>query len=259
MKSSQNIKPHEEIETFAASLDEWTLESGIHGEKRSEAKDKMVYAFAKNSKLLNLSNLNLSSLPSEIAKLKSLKTLEAYSNNLTNLPVNFGELTSLDSLNLSHNKITTLSPEIAGLTSLEHLNLHNNQLTILPSEIGGLKSLCTLCLSKNNLKIVPDELAGIDSLLTLTFDNNQISTLPDKLLEIRNLFVSLNQNLITPEEFNRLDALSFRFEGTLKNDILEEKSSKRKNLPEDERPSKTVKTTGTMTETMIPFGNGKGH
>ena len=86
----------------------------------------------------------LTSLPSEIGQLTSLKQLDLHDNQLTSLPAEIGQLTSLKWLHLSYNQLTSLPAEVGQLASLTELGLSYNPLTSLPAEIGQLTSLSEL-------------------------------------------------------------------------------------------------------------------
>ena len=57
---------------------------------------------------LDLSGMNLTELPPEIATLTNLTTLYLSDNNLTALPEAIATLTNLTTLNLSGNRLTAL-------------------------------------------------------------------------------------------------------------------------------------------------------
>lgn len=100
---------------------------------------------------LDLSNKQLTKLPSYVLNLNNLEELNVSSNQLTGaLPAEIKNLKKLKILNLSNNLMTGVPAEVGQLANLEILNLANNQLTGLPYELGNLKNLKTLDLSGNN-------------------------------------------------------------------------------------------------------------
>src|SRR3954470_10227999 len=70
--------------------------------------------------------------------------LELSGLNLVSLPPEIGRLTALTALLLYDNRLAALPPEIGRLTALTTLYLHNNRLAALPPEIGRLTTLGTL-------------------------------------------------------------------------------------------------------------------
>jgi len=65
-------------------------------------------------------------LPSEIGKLKALRTLDASGNLMTGVPAEIGHLSELRTLDLSDNRLTGLPYELADLKKLETLDLRGN-------------------------------------------------------------------------------------------------------------------------------------
>jgi Leucine-rich repeat (LRR) protein len=127
-----------------ASMDGFNVRSGI----------SQVYE-------LDLSNNSLSSLPSSIAHIKTLRKLD-----------------------LSHNKLTTLPDFIFDLPDLEMLVINNNQLTSLPAGISKLKKLWRLEINNNRLTSLPVEIAECSRLAIISANNNEISKFPLMLMHM---------------------------------------------------------------------------
>ena len=100
---------------------------------------------------LDLSDNELSLLPSTIGNLTSLEELFLWDNQLKELPSSIGNLTSLTRLESVGNQLRELPSTIGNLTSLTHLKVSFNQLSELPSTIGNLTSLTRLELNHNQL------------------------------------------------------------------------------------------------------------
>ena len=79
---------------------------------------------------------------------------------LTSLPPELGQLTALKELSLSNNQLSALPPELGQLTALTRLYLDNNQLSALPPELGQLTALTTLYLHGNPAVELPPEVLG---------------------------------------------------------------------------------------------------
>jgi Leucine-rich repeat (LRR) protein len=84
---------------------------------------------------LDLSYLDLTTVPPEIGQLSGLQELKLVGNALTALPPEIGLLSNLQNLYLSYNHLTTLPPEIGQLSSLQTLDLLENPLTTPPPEV----------------------------------------------------------------------------------------------------------------------------
>jgi internalin A len=65
------------------------------------------------------------------------KQLDLSSLNLTTIPPELGALSNLTTLFLSDNQITELPPELGALSNLTTLYLHGNELLGIPNEILG--------------------------------------------------------------------------------------------------------------------------
>ena len=81
----------------------------------------------KNLTRIDLTNNNITSLPSNFCQLNNLKILILNINGLQDLPIEIGNL-SLKILDLSNNRFTYISPSINSLTNLESLNLSWNKI-----------------------------------------------------------------------------------------------------------------------------------
>jgi hypothetical protein len=100
--------------------------------------------------VLDLSNNQIRTIPSEIGELTKLEELYFQDNILDMFPAEVRKFTKLRILDLSNNNITGLPAEVGQLSNLEVLDLSNNGFTGLPYELGNLKSLKVLDLSGNN-------------------------------------------------------------------------------------------------------------
>lgn len=110
---------------------------------------------------IDLSDLQLTQVPDELAELQHLVSLTPAhslvsdiqltlgSNCLRNFPLAICELTNLTMLILSNNRITHLPPEIANLRNLRELSVANNCLRELPIELTQLEQLEILAVFPN--------------------------------------------------------------------------------------------------------------
>jgi small GTP-binding protein len=147
---------------------------------------------------LDLSDMNLSTLPKEIGKCNNLRELILWKNKITKLPKEIGNLKNLETLYLSGNKIVQLPIEIGELTNLRELYLAFNQIKEFPIELTYLKRLEKLVLDKNNIRELPFEFSNLN-LNFLGLDNNPLIKPPLEIVvqgkyAIRNYFKSLDNS-----------------------------------------------------------------
>lgn len=159
---------------------------------------------------LNLSNLEIRTLPAEITFLSGTKKIDLSNNLLTTLPSEIGDLTDLQNLDLHNNQISSLPQEIENLSNLRILNLGNNQINIIPANIIELSKLWELDLSDNFLNHFPHEVFRLTNLQALYLKNNQIESIPsdiEKLTQIQVLSLSDNRLSFIPSNISKLHFL----------------------------------------------------
>jgi hypothetical protein len=107
-----------------------------------------VFTFAKNQLT--------GGIPSELAKLKKLRTINLNYNSLSGpIPDEIGSLTNLKYLGLIENQLSGLIPDDLGnLTNLEQLYLHSNRFTGSPSSLSKLKNTVKV-LFPNPMSTIP--------------------------------------------------------------------------------------------------------
>ncbi len=119
--------------------------------------EKIKEAKEKNLTVLDLTDLEIKQLPSEIGQLTNLTELYLGGNQISSLPKEIGQLTKLTILGIGGNQLTSLPPEIEKLTNLTKLGIVENKLSSLPSVIEKLTNLTELYLRGNQLPI-PSEI-----------------------------------------------------------------------------------------------------
>jgi hypothetical protein len=151
------------------------------------ARERIAEAAATGAKRLDLSDLGLTSLPTEIGQLTALQHLHLGNNALRSLPPEIGQLTALRQLHLGNNLLTSLPPEIGQLAALQELDLSNSDpelggLTSLPPEIGRLTALQVLHLERNQLTRLPSEIGQLTALEDLRLYGNWLRSPPRKVV-----------------------------------------------------------------------------
>ena len=127
---------------------------------------------------INLTIIQLTSLPDCIGDLTALTHLNLCCNRLTTLPDSIGRLTKLEDLHVGWNFLATLPDSIGRLTALEYFNVESNRLTALTPAVGRLTALKQFHLGFNQLTTLPDEISGLPNLTHLCVGNNLLTALP---------------------------------------------------------------------------------
>ncbi len=154
-------------------LDTW-VDCAPH-ENRTKAREQIVLCDLKCDPTLDLSGLQLTSLPNCIAKLTYLKTLNLCDNQFVSIPESILPLSQLENLDISRNKISSLSGSLPIQAKL--LNLSNNTISSLPENLSHLNQLTTLCLHDNSVVFSPDlftELSSLEYLFLEDWETNSL-------------------------------------------------------------------------------------
>jgi hypothetical protein len=153
-----------------------------------------ILSLAESLEVLDLSNNNLSSLPSSVASLHKLKIIFLSNNPFKHLPEVLGLCPNLNMigmkscqisdvparslppklrwLTLTNNDIESLPESLGDCTLLQKLMLAGNRLSALPHSLVKLKNLQLLRISANNLNAFPEQLLALPKLAWLAFSGN---------------------------------------------------------------------------------------
>ncbi len=175
-----------------------------------EAKRRIKQVLNDKSTVLDLSGLELESLPDSIGQLSHLQTLNLLNTPLQQLPESVGKLSSLQTLELSHTQLQELPDSIGQLSHLQTLNLLNTPLQQLPESVGKLSSLQTLELSHTQLQELPDSIGQLSHLQTFNLLNTPLKQLPEsvgKLSSLQTLELSHTQLQELPDSIGQLSHL----------------------------------------------------
>jgi Leucine-rich repeat (LRR) protein len=145
----------------------------------------------KKAKILDLSNKDITILPSEIGNLPHLENLDLSYNYLKELPHEIGNLNNLKTLLLTKNEINDLPIEMGNLTKLTLVDISNNRITYIPSEIGHLVNLKSFDASYCKLKKLPIEFINLLSIKELFLEENNFEFPPQKIIK-RGLYATMH-------------------------------------------------------------------
>ncbi|MET9039207.1 leucine-rich repeat domain-containing protein [Streptomyces mirabilis] len=160
---------------------------------------------------LDLRGNQLATLPESLRNLTQLTHLNLAGNRLTALPESLGNLSQLAELDLGGNQLATLPESLRNLTQLTHLDLAENRLTALPESLGNLSQLTELDLSGNQLATLPESLGNLTQLTHLYLDNNGLTALSEtlsRLIQLTELHLGGNQLTSVPEALGNLTQLT---------------------------------------------------
>lgn len=101
--------------------------------------------------ILDLSGMDLSSLPADISKLTRLNVVILSDNEFTEFPEGLTEVSSLIEIDLANNKISRIPDSISKLNKLQVLNLSGNDISSVPQSLLEIKTLVNLDLSGNEI------------------------------------------------------------------------------------------------------------
>ncbi len=120
------------------SLIRWAEENHIDKKLLPRSRNELAYVTK-----LELTALNVSTIPPEVFNLLSLSELWLGYNQLKELSASIGDLKNLKKLSLSNNHITHLPPKITQLNNLKLLALDKNPLKLTKSHMEWLQALKT--------------------------------------------------------------------------------------------------------------------
>jgi internalin A len=166
---------------------------------------------ASGSTKLDLSHLQLRTMPPEVAQLTGLTALNLSGNMLTDLPAWFGDLAELSMLFLAGNEMVAVPECLRGMTALTELHLADSEVSELPRWLANLPKLAELSIGARKLTDLPEWLREMPALRVLGLNDNKLSRLPDWIgdlggltdLQIRN-----NELVGLPNSITKLTGLT---------------------------------------------------
>lgn len=161
------------------------------------AERRIKHCISAGSLTLDLSGLDLTTLPDSIGKAAHIKSLRLRKNRLTELPASMSQLTQLRILDLSNNRLRELPHWLFNFRELMYFDVSDLECVSIPEEIGRLSNLKTLgIIGCKNLRSLPDALGNLTSLTSLSAFFNALEELPssiDRLKSLETLDVSNNK------------------------------------------------------------------
>ncbi len=128
---------------------------------------------------IDLSGLDLTTLPNELFELKNLRAIDLSRNKLASIPSEIQQLKDLNILIANENPITTVHKDIDELQNLVTLSLVNCQLPEFPEGILAIKSLRSLQLEGNKISEIPLGLKDME-IEEINLLGNPIRNLPEE-------------------------------------------------------------------------------
>ncbi|XP_006820661.1 leucine-rich repeat-containing protein 40-like [Saccoglossus kowalevskii] len=184
---------------------------------------------ARRSGQLNISNRNLTEVPSQVWRINIDVPEEARSVSLDDAEDRWWDQVELVKLILASNKLQEISNDINQLSALTVLDIHDNELSSLPETIGELSNLQRLNLSHNKLVSLPSELFSLVNLVLLHVQHNELCELGDELGSLINL-----EDLELHVGNNQLSELSKEHLQYLSNiSVLDVRDNRIKTIPDE--------------------------
>ncbi|KAK6522168.1 hypothetical protein TWF281_002735 [Arthrobotrys megalospora] len=141
-------------------------------------------AIENGSEVVDLSNLALTQVPTDISSLSSL-ILQPKDSLPSSSSQPFPKSTPF--LRSSSGIDPTVSSPYTSLRPKIHLHLHHNSLTALPRSLTSLQTITGLYLRKNLLRSLPHHISNLTSLTHLSIGENLLAYLPFSLLSLQHL------------------------------------------------------------------------
>lgn len=183
---------------------------------------------------LNLTNCQLTRIPTCVRRCKHLKDLNLEGNRIRHIPRWITELDSLEEISLNFNQFKPNKRDIKRLSQLKcillagngierlpknvgqlhcnNLNLSKNKLCSLPASFAQLTQIKNLIFYENEFEDIPEVLNGFNNLRHLDFYKNHIKEIPDFVGNMENmeqLFLSFNNIEEIPDTLRNLKRLKY--------------------------------------------------
>lgn len=169
-----------------------------------------IFMLSSTLEILDLSDNELSELPSDINQLKSLKIIFFARNKFSVFPKILRELPNLEMIGFKSNNIETV-PEGAFPPLLRWLILTDDKIKQIPKSIGNCHLLQKCAFAGNIIEELPTELSNCKNLELLRISANKLKVIPTWLFELPKLsWVAFGGN-----------TASFKFENSVEIDTYD--------------------------------------
>lgn len=184
-----------------------------------------IFDLADSLEILDLSGNALTTLPSDLYRLKKLRIIFCSNNQFTHLPEVLGQCENLSMIGFKANKINHI-PEISIPTrTLRWFIVTDNALKKVPDALGNCSHLQKLMLAGNQLTTLANSMANCHALELLRISANQFTALPDFLFDLPKLTWlayagnpfcnAIEDTLISQHEINHIDWQSLSLQQVL--------------------------------------------
>lgn len=134
--------------------------------------------------------IETNALPTNLFKIKSLKTLSLYSSQPIEIPNEIGDLIDLEHLVIHCIPLEVLNPNIFNLVNLKSIGITSEKLLRIPDMLGQLTKLTRLALHCANLIEIPKSINNLMKLTCIDIYSKEDISIPKDL-----------SNLISVTEF----------------------------------------------------------
>lgn len=145
-----------------------------------------LYSLVDTLEVLDLTDNNLTDLPTDFYRFKKLKRVFLSNNQFNHVPKILAKLPVLSMIGMRNNRIKIFEENSLPL-STRWLILTDNELTSLPEFIGDLNLLQKCMLSGNKLSFLPVSLNKCFNLELLRIAANKLTSFPTSLLSLPKL------------------------------------------------------------------------
>lgn len=185
---------------------------------------------------IDLSVLELTSVPEEIYRFKNVKTLNLNGNKMTDVRLDLKRLRQLDYLNLNHNPIQKL--KLTRTRQLKNINLQGTGMVRIPRSLKNIRNLSSVWLGFNpklnlrqrdfkrirnaedlnlyacSLSTLSPHIRHLKKLEVLDLYYNQLTKLPESITTLKHLtHLALSNNKLEklPEDLDKLRNLEYLY------------------------------------------------